>query len=331
MNIYVTESVSSSLTVYDGNGVAGTYGWQVEVFTVQNVPAFQWAMMVKNYKTEDFFLEVLTGGPNGYDGYHNYPTSNYYPAQPNYKFQFYGGYSYPGNYLASMNIDVYINGVYSTTYITNVPSKYQGAPQQFQSVLVGHDAADPLANFVGGAGSFTYYSPLGPITGTTQNCPGVTWSTGENSNMMYGSLSCGTNTCTQNYNAPSWSIKSGYFVNPQNGQSWNNQVITKTGTNWLDGTINPSCPSYVSVTISGSTSTDPYQRSLSVTFNDGFGTDTLLSNKIVSSSFNFQFNIPQTYINMRNSPAHLKFQLTTYVGSWTITESTTYQSQSSCV
>ncbi len=52
-------NTTSNYVVFDHNGVAGYYGWQVEVFTVQNKPAYQWVSNVKNYKLTDFFLRCL--------------------------------------------------------------------------------------------------------------------------------------------------------------------------------------------------------------------------------------------------------------------------------
>jgi|Arccon2NAG2MetaG_1042262.scaffolds.fasta_scaffold00063_6 hypothetical protein len=57
-------NTTSNYVVFDHNGVAGYYGWQVEVFTVQNKPAYQWVSNVKNYKLTDFFLRCLL--PNVY-------------------------------------------------------------------------------------------------------------------------------------------------------------------------------------------------------------------------------------------------------------------------
>ncbi len=322
-------NTTSNYVVFDHNGVAGYYGWQVEVFTVQNKPAYQWVTNVKNYKLTDFFLQFLL--PNGgYASEDRMVSGTYYPgsANPAVSIEVVGAVNSSG-YTTGVYWTIYVNGVQVEMDYLSIPANYQAQQQTYESVLVTDDSSN--LEFVSGSGYFTYYG--GPVQKT---CSGNTWNTVENSNMLYGNgfYKCwdSNGICSQTYNAPSGSWVTGYFVNPSNGLAWDKQAISDTGSAWLDGHFNPQCPVNVSVQFSGYEVGDPYSRDLSLTFSDGFSTDTLLNNVIVTGSFSYNFSIPQTYVDITNTaPAQIQFQLTTYVGTWYITSTIHYYQLQSCV
>jgi len=323
-------NATSNYAVFDHNGVSGWYGWQVEVFTVQDKPAYQWISNVKSTKLTDFFVQYLLSN-NGYDHGDISVAGTYYPgtANPAVKIDVIGNIGSSGYAIAAVWY-VYVNGVLKEVDSVQFPSQYQAQPQTYQSVLVTDDSSN--LEFVHGAGYFTY------IDGPQQKTCGNTWGTSENSNMQYGNgfYKCwgSGGFCSQVYNAPSGSWQNQYFLNVSNSVPWNKLAIRDTGTKWLYGlrTINPDCPAYASVQFSGYESGDSYSRSLSLQFASGFGSDTLLNNAIVAGSFSYNFTIPQSYLNLNSGySSQIKFQLTTYVGTWYITSTIHYYQLQSCV
>jgi hypothetical protein len=147
-----------------------------------------------------------------------------------------------------------------------------------------------------------------------------------------------SSSCSNNYGTdvsggsePS-SINDYFYDNNWNLGNWNNQYISNTGDyGILNSEYQPWCPSSVTVTISGSTTTDPYSRALWVNFSDGGSVDKLASDVVVYQSFSYSYNIPASYLT-NHGIAHMPFILTTQVigDYWNVKETIQYSSASTC-
>jgi hypothetical protein len=126
---------------------------------------------------------------------------------------------------------------------------------------------------------------------------------------------------------------SAYFLNdgpPSSCTYWHNCVISNSngGANTLTTGIlyESSSSSISSWTISGSTTTDPYSRYLSVYCYNGPANKvyTLEHNAVVSGSFSYSFTSSSypgcVYSYSGGYQMVLEFNLTTYTGSWSINE-----------
>lgn len=190
----VTENVTSPITEFDGNGKGGTYGWQLEIFTTQDFPAYQQAVLISNYEIQQFFLENVLSLTNYY-GQNVTPGISINPALTSTSISAYEVFNSKGQPTSFQWYVSYSGG--SHTY--SISPKYTATPQAYQSVYVGYDSNDAVANFVSGSGYFTYYGQN--LQGTT-SCSGQTWQTGEDSNLEYSStFNCpSANVCSQRYN-----------------------------------------------------------------------------------------------------------------------------------
>jgi hypothetical protein len=194
----VTENVTSTIVEQDGFGNTGNYSWQLEIWTVQNKPAYQQSVFVDDYNVAGFFLENLITTGTGYYGQEAYPTTQVNFASPSTyisAFETFNSTGYPTEFEWDV---VYNNG--ANSFIAQISPAYAAQPQAYQSVLVGLDSNDPSATFNQGSGYFTYY---GQNLDGYYNC-NPSWGTEENSNMFYAStFNCpGANTCSQSYASP---------------------------------------------------------------------------------------------------------------------------------
>lgn len=331
----VNENVTSQLSEFDGLGNTGTYDWQLNIYAVQG-QGYQQVVTISIY-------DVTSFGSGGGKVYANMTINAALTSTWISAFATFNSSGYP------MTFSWYVQ-FGSQWQVYNAKPTYENQPQAYDSVLTGFATTIPgdvnaYANFLSGSGYFTYYG-VGLNT-IGYPCTPLPWNTAEDSNMQYsGSYSCSSNNnvCSQQYYLTSgnqWTT--GYLINPANGRSWNGQTISDTGYSWLTGDYPaPSCPTYVSIYISGTTSTDVYSRYISEVFNEGtggnanlgksYGEDNVTWRTIENpNSFTINKTISQSYVNTKGTEPFLLFQFTTFTGSWSITAKIHYYSLGSCV
>ena len=232
--ISVTYQPASQLTEFNGNGVPGTYGLQLQIHTVQPAPSqYQQTIPVNNNQITSFNVQYLLPPPVNYSSQSTGSIGvSINPALTTTTISQYQVYNSNGQVTGLWWYVTYVapdGSTVSQTFGFNIKSQYMAVPQEFEMDVVGRDGGSPYANFISGSGTFTYYG-VGLNFGT---CSGQGWFTEEESNMLYSSTyNCSGNVCSQQFYANPWAVTlSASDYNPGLGQSvqltasMNNQPI----------------------------------------------------------------------------------------------------------